>query len=118
MTTRNDSQSINNQVINQQQQAIRELEHPFLKVPFECLNKTFRSSQKSVEKDLAVLEKAVKAMNKKAQKEKITEEDACKYLDKVVNKLIGVKRKVLPYLSHTSYKSLVEHYLHILYCMK
>lgn len=94
MTTRNDSQSINNQVINQQQQAIRELEHPFLKVPFECLNKTFRSSQKSVEKDLAVLEKAVKAMNKKAQKEKITEEDACKYLDKVVNKLIGVKRKL------------------------
>ena len=82
-------------LLTPQTQSVRELEHPFLKVPFECLTKKFRSSQKSVEKDLSVLEKAVKEMNKKAQKSKVSQEDACKYIDKVATKLVGVKRKVI-----------------------
>ncbi len=73
---------------------MRELEYPFLKVPFERLNNTFRASQKLVEKDLSVIEKAVKEMNKKATKSKVSQDDACKYLDKVVSRLVGVKRKV------------------------
>ncbi len=73
---------------------MRELEYPFLKVPFEHLNNTFRASQKLVEKDLSVIEKAVKEMNKKATKSKVSQDDACKYLDKVVSRLVGVKRKV------------------------
>ncbi|KAL9645540.1 hypothetical protein ABK040_000604 [Willaertia magna] len=71
-----------------------ELEKAFLKVPFEQLNKEFRSSQKSVEKDLSVIEKAVKEIAQKVTKQKVSLEDQCKYLDKVVNKLRGVKRKL------------------------
>ena len=69
----------------------RDLEHPFLKVPYELLNKTFRQAQKAVEKDISVLEKAVHEISKKKN---VSKDDACKYLDKFVQKLSGVKRKV------------------------
>ena len=34
---------------------IKNLEHPTLKVPYEMLNKRFRSSQKSIEKEISSL---------------------------------------------------------------
>jgi len=71
-----------------------ELEHGFLRVPFEMLNKEFRSSQKSLEKDLSVLEKAVKEMMQKATKQNVSAQDQVNFLDKVVTKLRGVKRKL------------------------
>lgn len=70
--------------------SVRDLEHPLLKVPLEQLNLTFRNSQKSVEKDLSVVQKAVKELGKK----KVGSKEASEYLGKVVNKLLGVKRKV------------------------
>ena len=71
-----------------------ELEYGFLRVPFELFNKEFRSSQKSVEKDLSVLEKAVREMMQKATKQNVSPQDQSLFLDKVVTKLRGVKRKL------------------------
>ncbi len=65
-----------------------------MKVPLELINKEFRSSQKSVEKDIAVLEKAVKEMIQKTTKQNVSGQDQCNFLDKVVTKLRGVKRKL------------------------
>jgi macrophage erythroblast attacher len=70
--------------------SVKDLEHPLLKVPYEQLNLSFRNSQKSVEKDLSVVQKAVKELGKK----KVGSKEAGEYLGKVVNKLRGVKRKV------------------------
>ncbi|EFC43535.1 predicted protein [Naegleria gruberi] len=71
-----------------------ESEHDLLQVPFEMLNFEFRSSQKSVEKDLSILEKAMKEMLQKASKQNLSIQDQTNFLDKVVTKLRGVKRKL------------------------
>ncbi|KAL0488404.1 hypothetical protein AKO1_015579 [Acrasis kona] len=68
--------------------SVRDLEHPLLKVPFEQLNLTFRSSQKAVDKDLSVVQRAVKDLSKKKPKE------AGELIGKVVSRLRGVKRKL------------------------
>jgi hypothetical protein len=83
--------------------SVRDLEHPLIKVPYEQLNLTFRNSQKSVEKDLSVVQKAVKELGKKKN---VGHKEAGEYLGKVVQKLRGVKRKVCIYfpLLTTSWK--------------
>eukprot|EP01027_Heterolobosea_sp_BB2_P002864 GEZU01004298.1.p1 GENE.GEZU01004298.1~~GEZU01004298.1.p1 ORF type:complete len:251 (-),score=44.83 GEZU01004298.1:428-1180(-) len=67
-----------------------DLEHPLIKVPYECLNKTVRSTQKMIEKELGAVDKALSDVRKK----EMSNEDACKSIDKIVNRLRGVKRKI------------------------
>lgn len=45
------------------------IEYPFIKSSFEVLNKTFRNTQKSVEKDFLVLDKVLKDQKKMSQEE-------------------------------------------------
>nr|CAG4708833.1 unnamed protein product [Naegleria fowleri] len=71
-----------------------EMEFSLLRVPLEMANREFRSSQKSVEKDLGILEKAVREMIQKATKQNVSAQDQSIFLDKVVTKLRGVKRKL------------------------
>jgi macrophage erythroblast attacher len=69
---------------------IESSELSFVKAPFEQLNKTFRSSQKSVEKDFAIIEKVLKDSSKK----NLNQEEGIKLFDKISNKIKVLKRKV------------------------
>jgi macrophage erythroblast attacher len=69
---------------------IESSELSFVKAPYEQLNKTFRASQKSVEKDFAIIEKVLKDSSKK----NLSQEDGIKLFDKISNKLKSLKRKV------------------------
>lgn len=50
-------------------QLIESIEYPFIKSSFEVLNKTFRNTQKSVEKDFLILDKVLKDSKKMNQEE-------------------------------------------------
>lgn len=70
-----------------------ETEYSFLKAPYEGLNRTFRNSQKAIEKDLSQTIAQFSELDKK--KDKLSREDAIKSIDRLVVKLQGLKRKVV-----------------------
>ena len=70
-----------------------EYEHQLLRVPLECMQKICRSQQKAVEKDFLVVENAVKTLILR-EKDAPDVENTCNSIDKIVNKLCGVKRKL------------------------
>jgi len=69
-----------------------ELEHSLMKAPHEGMNKVFRSSQKALEKELNHVVSAVSELQ--ALKESVTCEAAVESLEVLVNKLVGLKRKI------------------------
>lgn len=69
-----------------------DLEYSFVRAPYEELNRSFRNSQKIIEKELTQTVNGVAELEKR--KEKMSKDDACRNLDKLVNKLQGLKRKV------------------------
>jgi len=70
-----------------------DLEHPFIKAPYESLNKIFRNSQKVIEKEISQVISSVNEIHRK--KDQISKEEAYQTLDKLVTKLQSLKRKVL-----------------------
>eukprot|EP00736_Rhodelphis_marinus_P002789 Rmarinus@m.18617 len=66
------------------------LEHPFLKVPFEGVNRVFRNSQKQIERDLSSVVKAINEFNPSS----MSRENASSSIDKLFSKLQGLKRKL------------------------
>eukprot|EP00668_Euglena_longa_P040756 GGOE01053654.1.p1 GENE.GGOE01053654.1~~GGOE01053654.1.p1 ORF type:complete len:382 (+),score=144.51 GGOE01053654.1:496-1641(+) len=70
-----------------------EYELPLLKVPVECMQKLCRAQQRNVDKDFLVVENAVKNLMLR-EKDDPNVENTCSSIDKIVNKLRGVKRKL------------------------
>jgi len=69
-----------------------ETEHALLKAPYETINKVFRNSQRLIEKEISQVVIAASELNKR--KDTVSEEEAYKYLDKLVTRLNGLKRKL------------------------
>jgi macrophage erythroblast attacher len=69
-----------------------DLEHPFIKAPYESLNKIFRNSQKVIEKEISQVISSVNEIHRK--KDQISKEEAYQTLDKLVTKLQSLKRKL------------------------
>ncbi|RUS16328.1 CTLH/CRA C-terminal to lish motif domain-containing protein [Jimgerdemannia flammicorona] len=70
------------------------LEQPFVKVPFEQLKKTFRTSQKYYEKELAHLGSSLGDLVAKTNADKVTPEEASKSIEAMVTRLQNLKRKL------------------------
>ncbi|EGG24215.1 lissencephaly type-1-like motif-containing protein [Cavenderia fasciculata] len=69
-----------------------QLERPLLKAPVEQLNKLFRNTQKSLEKEMTVLVNTINDMNKR--KDTITKDEVSTTIDKLLNKMNNLKRKI------------------------
>ncbi|KAF2071499.1 hypothetical protein CYY_007177 [Polysphondylium violaceum] len=69
-----------------------QLERSLMRVPFECLNKSFRISQKSLEKEMNHIVSHITEINKR--KDTISKEDATKTIDKLITKVETLKRKM------------------------
>jgi len=69
-----------------------DVEHPFVKAPFEVLNKTFRNSQKAVDKEITQILNAINEIH--AKKDTIAKAEAQQAVDKLIVRLQGMKRKV------------------------
>ncbi|PRP76638.1 hypothetical protein PROFUN_04021 [Planoprotostelium fungivorum] len=67
-----------------------ELEQAFLRAPYESLNRSFRRSQKNIEKEIAQVVKEVNDMSKAI----LTRDQANNRLDKLTGKLNNLKRKL------------------------
>ncbi|XP_064630741.1 E3 ubiquitin-protein transferase MAEA-like [Lineus longissimus] len=71
---------------------VKALEHPTLKVPYEVLNKKFRTAQKNIDREVAHIQTATCDLEKCLQQQPSTGE-VNKMLDGVVEKLTLLKRK-------------------------
>ncbi|KAM9967814.1 hypothetical protein ACTFIW_001901 [Dictyostelium discoideum] len=69
-----------------------QLERSLLKVPFECINKSFRISQKSIEKEMNNVITQITEINKKRLT--ISKDDAINTVDKLLNRVQQLKRKM------------------------
>ncbi|KYQ90022.1 lissencephaly type-1-like protein [Tieghemostelium lacteum] len=69
-----------------------QLEKSLIRAPYESLNKSFRVSQKLLEKDLSVILNSINDLNKK--KSTISKADANTTIDKLLNKAQSLKRKL------------------------
>ncbi|GAB1604254.1 E3 ubiquitin-protein transferase MAEA-like [Argonauta hians] len=72
---------------------VKALEHPTLKVPYELLNKKFRSAQKTIDREISHLQIVGNDLEKCLQKKPVTVGEVTKALDSVVEKLTFLKRK-------------------------
>ncbi|CAI9732933.1 E3 ubiquitin-protein transferase MAEA-like [Octopus vulgaris] len=72
---------------------VKALEHPTLKVPYELLNKKFRSAQKNIDREISHLQIVGNDLEKCLQKKPVTVGEVTKALDSVVEKLTFLKRK-------------------------
>eukprot|EP01112_Ceratiomyxa_fruticulosa_P024295 TRINITY_DN984_c0_g1_i1.p1 TRINITY_DN984_c0_g1~~TRINITY_DN984_c0_g1_i1.p1 ORF type:complete len:388 (-),score=65.97 TRINITY_DN984_c0_g1_i1:349-1512(-) len=68
-----------------------ELEEYILKAPYECLSKSFRATQKTLEKEIT---QVMNAMNEIASRKGISREEALQGLEKLIVKLQGLKKKL------------------------
>ncbi|XKL62793.1 hypothetical protein PGB90_002626 [Kerria lacca] len=73
---------------------IKALEHPTLKVPYELLNKKFRSAQKSIDREVAHVTSAVSELERGLSANTIQATDITRLLGGMVQKLQVLKRKV------------------------
>jgi len=69
-----------------------ELEHALIKVPYEALSKTLRSSQKLLQKELSSVVGSVSDLN--SRKHTLSDNDLYQSLDAIVGRLHGLKRKL------------------------
>ncbi|KAL4231398.1 hypothetical protein ACF0H5_008977 [Mactra antiquata] len=72
---------------------IKALEHPTLKVPYELLNKKFRSAQKTIDREISKLQGAGGELEVCLQRPQVTIGEVTKALDNMVEKLKLLKRK-------------------------
>ncbi|KAK7603012.1 hypothetical protein V9T40_003011 [Parthenolecanium corni] len=72
---------------------IKALEHPTLKVPYELLNKKFRSAQKQIDREVAHVTSAVSELERGLLSNSIQATDITKLLGGMVQKLQVLKRK-------------------------
>ena len=77
----------------QQEDQIYALEHPLLRAPYEGLSSAFRSSQKLIDREIEVLVKGIKDMQKKKANSDAGE--AAKTIRGLMKRLRGLKRKVV-----------------------
>ncbi|KAJ3330582.1 GID complex subunit containing RING finger motif [Blyttiomyces sp. JEL0837] len=70
------------------------LEQPLIKVPLEQFKKSFKSSQKNLEKDIGSVNTGIDSMIGKIKEGTATETDAIKSLDGILLKLNNLKRKL------------------------
>lgn len=71
-----------------------QLEQPLIKAPLEQLKKSFRISQKYIEKEMMRLTSSINDLVTKTNQNKIQPEDAMKTLESLVNRLNSLKRKL------------------------
>eukprot|EP01132_Coremiostelium_polycephalum_P002207 gene2207-2721_t len=69
-----------------------QLERSLMKAPFECMNKSFRLSQKSIEKEITNLINTINDINKK--KSILSKDEASNTVDKLITKMQNLKRKL------------------------
>jgi len=72
---------------------VKVLEHPTLKVPYELLNKKFRSSQKTLDRELAHFCTAATELETSLHRTSVTVQDVTRLLGTVTDKLRVLKRK-------------------------
>ncbi|XP_074641551.1 E3 ubiquitin-protein transferase MAEA-like isoform X2 [Tubulanus polymorphus] len=72
---------------------IKSLEHPTLKVPYEILNKKFRTAQKNIDREVSHVHNATNDLEKCLQGKDVKAGDVTKVLSGVVEKLTLLKRK-------------------------
>jgi len=72
---------------------VKSLEHSSLMVPYEFLNKSFRSAQKVIDREVSHIISANDKIKKISSKNSTTVGDASKELDNVLLKLKALKRK-------------------------
>lgn len=72
---------------------IKSLEHPTLKVPYEILNKKFRSAQKTLDREVSHVQQAAIEIEKSISGESVKSNDITKLLGGMVEKLQVLKRK-------------------------
>lgn len=72
---------------------IRTFEHSTLKVPYEGLNKTFRGSQKVIDRELSYVIGAASEATARSKDPNATPDDVINSLDNVILKLTSLKRK-------------------------
>jgi len=65
-----------------------------LKVPYEGLNKTFRGSQKVIDRELSYVLNAASEVTARSKDPNSTSDDVINALDNVIQKLTSLKRKV------------------------
>jgi macrophage erythroblast attacher len=68
------------------------LEHPFLKIPYEGLNKTVRGTQRLLEKEISAVLSAIVDIGKKT--DTIPKNEAQKTVDTLITRLQTLKRKL------------------------
>ncbi|XP_037078066.1 E3 ubiquitin-protein transferase MAEA-like isoform X3 [Pollicipes pollicipes] len=72
---------------------VKVLEHPTLKVPYEILNKKFRSSQKTLDRELAHFCSAANELETSLHRTSVTVDDVTRLLGTVTDRLRALKRK-------------------------
>lgn len=74
-------------------ESLLQLEHPFLKVPFEQLNKAFRSSQKLIEKEMQNLTNTITESLEKATTGTMDQNEALKLIDNLIQRIQNAKKR-------------------------
>ncbi|KAK4875021.1 hypothetical protein RN001_011443 [Aquatica leii] len=72
---------------------VKSLEHPTLKVPYEILNKKFRTAQKTLDREVSHVQQAALEIEKGISGEHVKSNDITKLLGGMVEKLQVLKRK-------------------------
>ncbi|XP_046361076.1 E3 ubiquitin-protein transferase MAEA-like [Haliotis cracherodii] len=72
---------------------VKSLEHPTLKVPYEVLNKKFRTAQKNIDREVSHIQGAGNELEKCLQESSVSVGDVSRVLDNMVEKLTFLKRK-------------------------
>ncbi|KRT80391.1 hypothetical protein AMK59_6453, partial [Oryctes borbonicus] len=72
---------------------VKSLEHPTLKIPYDILNKKFRTAQKTLDREVAHVQQAVLEIEKGISGDNIKTKDISTLLGGMVEKLQVLKRK-------------------------
>ena len=81
-------------------------------MPYEVLNKRFRSAQKNIDREVSHVQATMSDMDKCLQNQPVTVREMSKVLDGVVEKLNILKRKVnINYFCSIISKELVSTYI-------
>lgn len=72
---------------------VKSLEHPTLKVPYELLNKKFRSAQKQLDREVSHVQAAAQELERGLQGESVGASEISRLLGGMVEKLQVLKRK-------------------------
>ena len=83
----------------------------FFQVPYEILNKKFRSAQKNIDREVSHVQNACSELEQCIHGGSATVEEVSKALSGVVEKLGILKRKVRTYLIYFNIRLKVCHYL-------